>query len=78
MQDEIGGQHARPVCLFVLSVFRHVTVGSLSNNGGDGNENGIKAINLDWQNNNFVRSLRSKRFRASSSRTLGQEQKKEE
>ena len=51
-------------------------MGSLSNNGGDGNENGIKAINLDWQNNNFVRSLRSKRFRASSSRTLGQEQKK--
>ena len=63
MQDEIGGQHARPVCLSVLSVFKHVTVGSLSNNGGDGNENGIKAIDLDWQNNNYGRSLRSKRFR---------------
>ena len=53
-------------------------MGSLSNNGGDGNENGKKAIDLDWQNNNFGRSLRSKRFRASSSRTLGQERKKEE
>ena len=51
-------------------------MGSLSNNGGDGNENGKKAI--DWQNNNFGRSLRSKRFRASSSRTLEQERKKEE
>ena len=53
-------------------------VGSLSNNVGDDNENGKKAIDLDWQNNNFGRSLRSKRFRASSSRTLGRERKKEE
>ena len=64
--------------LVLSHVFKHVTVGSLSNNGGDGNENDKKAIDLDWQNNNFGRSLRSKRFRASSSRTLGQERKKEE
>ena len=25
-----------------------------SNEGGDGNENGKKAIGLDWQNNNFA------------------------
>ena len=28
----------------------HVVLGSLSNDDGDGNENGIKAIGLDWQN----------------------------
>ena len=61
-----------------LHVFKHVTVRSLSNNDGDGNENGKKAIDLDWQNNNFGRSLCSRRFRASSSRTLGRERKKEE
>ena len=33
-------------------------VGSLSNDDGDGNENGKKAIGLDWQNNNFVLVLR--------------------
>ena len=29
-------------------------LGSLSNNDGDVNENGKKAIGLDWQNYNFV------------------------
>ena len=31
---------------------------SLSNDDGDGNENGKKAIGLDWQNNNFARASR--------------------
>ena len=31
---------------------------SLSNNDGDGNKNGKKAIGLDWQNNNFARTSR--------------------
>ena len=30
----------------------------LSNDDGDGNENGKKAIELDWQNNNFARASR--------------------
>ena len=30
-------------------------VGSLSNDDGDGNENGKKVIGLDKQNNNFAR-----------------------
>ena len=33
-------------------------IGSLSNNDSDGNENGKKAIGLDWQNNNFARASR--------------------
>ena len=32
--------------------------GSLSNDEGDGNENGNKVIGLDWQNNNFARASR--------------------
>ena len=32
--------------------------GSLSNDHCDGNENGKKAIGLDWQNNNFARASR--------------------
>ena len=32
--------------------------GNLSNDYGDGNENGKKAIGLDWQNNNFARASR--------------------
>ena len=32
--------------------------GSLSNDVGDGNENGKKAIGLDWQNNYFARAAR--------------------
>ena len=31
---------------------------SLSNDDGDGNENGKKAIGLDWQHNNIVRASR--------------------
>ena len=31
-------------------------LGSLSNDDGDVNENGKKAIGLDWQNNNFARA----------------------
>ena len=31
-------------------------IGSLSNDEGDGNENGKKAKGLDWQNNNFARA----------------------
>ena len=34
------------------------TTGSLSNDDGDGNENGKKAISLDQQNNNFARAAR--------------------
>ena len=30
---------------------------SLSNNDGDANENGQKAIGLDWQNNDSTRAL---------------------
>ena len=30
------------------------TIESLSNNDGDVNENGKKAIGVDWQNNNFL------------------------
>ena len=32
--------------------------GNLSNDDGDGNENGKKAIVLDLQNNNFARASR--------------------
>ena len=34
--------------------FREEMAKSLSNDDGDGNENGKKAIGLDWQNNNFA------------------------
>ena len=33
-----------------------VSVGSLSNDDGDGNENGKRAAGLDWKNNNFARA----------------------
>ena len=35
-------------------------IGSLSNDDGDsdGNDNGKKAMGLDWQNNNFARASR--------------------
>ena len=39
----------------ISPVLAHV---SLSNDDGDGNENGKKAIGLDWQNNNFARASR--------------------
>ena len=32
--------------------------GSLSNDDGDGNENGKRAIGVDWQNNYFARASR--------------------
>ena len=35
-----------------------LSLGSLSNDDGDGNENGKKAIDLDWQNNYFARVSR--------------------
>ena len=34
------------------------SLGSLSNDDGDGNEDGKKAIGLDWQNNNFAPASR--------------------
>ena len=37
---------------------RHTPLGSLGNDNGDRNENGRKAIDLDWQNNNFERASR--------------------
>ena len=43
---------------FNLSVAGGYTLGSLSNDDGDGNENGIKPIGLDWQNNKFARASR--------------------
>ena len=36
-----------------------LSITRLSNDHGDVNENGIKAIGLDWQNNNVVRASRS-------------------
>jgi len=33
-----------------------IILGSLSNDNGDGNKNGKKAIGLDWQNDNFARA----------------------
>ena len=44
----------------ILSATQHysivATLGSLSNDDGDGNENGKKAKGLDKQNNNFARA----------------------
>ena len=46
----------------ILSATQHysivATLGSLSNDDGDGNENGKKAKGLDKQNNNFACSSR--------------------
>ena len=39
-------------------VFLEWSIGSLSNDDGDVNENGKKAIDLVWQNNNFARASR--------------------
>ena len=36
----------------VYRVSAHVSLGGLSNDEGDVNKNGKKAIGLDWQNNN--------------------------
>ena len=38
--------------------YDNTLLGSLSNNDGDGNKNGKKAIGLDWRNNNFARASR--------------------
>ena len=35
-----------------------IVLGSLSNDDGDVNVTGIKAIGLDWQNKNFARASR--------------------
>ena len=42
---------------FFISTFTEL-IGSLSNDDGDGNENGEKAIGLDWQKNNYSRASR--------------------
>ena len=54
--------HFRFLSLIVRKSFAHAsvkkafTIGSLSNDDGDGNENCKKAIGLGWQNNNFARA----------------------
>ena len=40
----------------LASVKKSFTIGSLSNDDGDGNENCKKAIGFDWQNNKFARA----------------------
>ena len=35
-----------------------LSLGSLSNDDSDGNENGKKAIGVDWHNNYFARASR--------------------
>ena len=52
--------HFRSVLLFLRQpgMFFILSLRSLSNDDGDGNENGKKAIALDWQNNNFTRASR--------------------
>ena len=49
--------HFRSVLLFLRQpgMFLILSLGSLSNDDSDGNENGK---NLDWQNNNFARASR--------------------
>ena len=44
-KNTIKGQQTINSCL---------TIGSLSNDDGDGKENGKKELGLDWQNNNFA------------------------
>ena len=41
-----------------ILVFSPLTIGRLSNDDGDGKEDGKNAIGLDWQNNNFARASR--------------------
>ena len=38
--------------------WQNTTIETMSNDDGDGNENGKKAKGLDWQNNNFARASR--------------------
>ena len=42
----------------MVSITLELKLGSLSKDGGDGNENDKKAIGSDWQNNNFARASR--------------------
>ena len=47
--------------LLTATIYRYQSLrllGSLSNDDGDGNEDGKKAIGLDWQNNNSARASR--------------------
>ena len=37
----------------------HLSLGSLKNDDGNGDENRKKVIRLDWQNNNFARAPRT-------------------
>ena len=39
-------------------IFTELVLGCLSNDDVDGNENGKKAIGLDWQNSNLARASR--------------------
>ena len=48
--------HTKISAMICFSV--HQTIGGVSNNDGDVNENDKKAIGLDWQNNNSTRALR--------------------
>ena len=53
--------HLSKTCSFFLAdspCMDSYTLGSLSNDDGDVNENGKKAIDLDWQNNNFAHAPR--------------------
>ena len=54
--------HALPDSVNTAEVFKdkntqrdsHQSLGSLSNDDGEVNENGKKTVGLDWQNNNFA------------------------
>ena len=53
--------HLSKTCSFFLadpSPYYSYILGSLSNDDGDVNENGKRAIGSDWQNNNFARASR--------------------
>ena len=41
--------------LIAAAIVKPLYIGSLSNDNGDFNENGKRAIGLDWQNSNFAR-----------------------
>ena len=49
---------AREGSVSIVQPVLSCTLGSLSNDDGDGNDNGKKAIGLDWQNNNFAHASR--------------------
>ena len=52
--QEIIPSSAVRVVTKISSYQLHKIIGSLSNNDGDIDENGKKAIGLDWQNNNVT------------------------